>query len=203
MSDTKDKIIQGSLQLFNELGFSNVSQRKIAEHLHISPGNLTYHFKKRDDIIQALYFKFIEQIEFQIKDFLKIDITLESFYSLIHSWFELMYRYRFIFIDISNLLRNDKRIQENYKEFVKVRSSIFLKIVNELIEQKIIRKEELSNEYNTLYQRLHLVSDFFLAAHYNNQRIKDSKKIEDHSRLFMEAIYPYLTVHGKKKYKLL
>jgi len=46
MSATKQKILKQSLQLFNELGISNVSLRDIADEAGISVGNLQYHFKK-------------------------------------------------------------------------------------------------------------------------------------------------------------
>ena len=52
---TKDKIIQASIELFNLLGERNVSTNHIAAHLNISPGNLYYHYRNKDDIIRSIY----------------------------------------------------------------------------------------------------------------------------------------------------
>ena len=52
---TKDKIIQGSIELFNQQGERNVTTNHIAEYVGISPGNLYYHYRNKDDIIRSIY----------------------------------------------------------------------------------------------------------------------------------------------------
>lgn len=54
MRDTREKILETAKRLFNEQGFNVVSTRDIAETIGISKGNLTYYFKKKEDIIEAL-----------------------------------------------------------------------------------------------------------------------------------------------------
>lgn len=41
-------------QLFNEKGFHDTGMRDIAAALNISVGNLTYHYKKKEDLIEAI-----------------------------------------------------------------------------------------------------------------------------------------------------
>lgn len=52
--DTRSEILKTAQQLFNERGYHEVTTRDIAETLGISKGNLTYHFKKKEEIIEAL-----------------------------------------------------------------------------------------------------------------------------------------------------
>lgn len=52
--DTRQEILAAARALFAEKGFNGVSTRDIAETLGISKGNLTYYFKKKEDIMEAL-----------------------------------------------------------------------------------------------------------------------------------------------------
>ena len=52
--ETRKEILEMSRMLFNERGFNDVSIRDIATALGISNGNLTYHFKRKEEIVEAL-----------------------------------------------------------------------------------------------------------------------------------------------------
>jgi AcrR family transcriptional regulator len=52
---TKDRIIQAAVELFNAQGEQNVTTNHIAAHLSMSPGNLYYHFRNKEDIIRAIF----------------------------------------------------------------------------------------------------------------------------------------------------
>lgn len=54
MSDRRQEILNKSLTLFNAHGYENVAMRTICNELNISPGNLTYYFPKKIDILTAL-----------------------------------------------------------------------------------------------------------------------------------------------------
>ena len=61
-SKTKEKILKTALALFNNEGESAVSAVDIASVMGISPGNLYYHYKGKDEIIIELFADFDEEI---------------------------------------------------------------------------------------------------------------------------------------------
>ena len=54
---TSERIVQNSLELFNQQGERSISTNHIAAHMEISPGNLYYHFPNKQAIIACLFGK--------------------------------------------------------------------------------------------------------------------------------------------------
>ena len=52
--DIKNEIISAARELFSINGYNAVTMRDVADALGISVGNLTYHFKKKEDLIEAV-----------------------------------------------------------------------------------------------------------------------------------------------------
>jgi len=53
-TSTRDKIVKAADRLFYEKGFEKTSFADIAETVNISRGNFYYHFKSKDDILDAV-----------------------------------------------------------------------------------------------------------------------------------------------------
>ena len=55
---TYDRIVQESLKLFNEHGERTITTNHIAAHLGISPGNLYYHFRNKEEIVYQIFLSY-------------------------------------------------------------------------------------------------------------------------------------------------
>lgn len=100
---TRERILRTSLQLFNELGAPNVTTNHIADAAGISPGNLYYHFRHKEDIVMALFGRYeaavAEAAHFGAGD----EQAVADLWLLIHLSFEVIQDYRFIHRDLSDL----------------------------------------------------------------------------------------------------
>ena len=52
---TREKILDTALALFNKEGTAAISTNHIAEAAGISPGNLYYHFRNKEEVIRELF----------------------------------------------------------------------------------------------------------------------------------------------------
>lgn len=198
MNATKHKILIKSLDLFNDCGISNVSLRDIANKSGISVGNLQYHFKKREDIIEALYFQLVEKIDSIY--FIKTDDLLQSFLNTSVDIFTILYEYHFFLLDFITITRRNKKIKKHYSELSKRREIEFIKVVDVLIKNGLFREELLKNEYHSLFKRIEVISNFWFSSILIQADVLSKESIEQYSLLISQSIYPYLTNEAKKQY---
>lgn len=85
MNDTKQRILEVSLNLFSQSGFSAVSIRDICKQVQIKESSVYYHFKNKQAIFDELLCRFDEtatRMMFQLKQALtdKSILLKENFY---------------------------------------------------------------------------------------------------------------------------
>ncbi len=121
---TRERTLEVSLRLFNEFGEPNVNTTIIAEEMNISPGNLYYHFKNKDDIVNNIY----QQFEKEIDHLLAAPTAtrtgeerlpnVEDAWLFLHLLFELIWKYRFFYRDLANLLINNRTFELRFKSLL-------------------------------------------------------------------------------------
>jgi AcrR family transcriptional regulator len=113
--DTKSKIKNVALNLFNRDGFVNVRLQHISDVCGLSLGNIGYHFRTKNDILYALFQDFVEEQRQLLNEF-KVLPLFEDFNRFLISNFELQQRYVFFYLDTLDLTRLYESISKQYKE---------------------------------------------------------------------------------------
>lgn len=115
-TDTKAKILDTAQKLFNERGVNAVTTNHIAAELGISPGNLYYHYRNKEDIVWHLF----ERVEQEVDPILHVEpgevIGAERMAFDIAKVMQVMMDYRFLFADIIGLVQRDARMQGEFRE---------------------------------------------------------------------------------------
>jgi len=112
---TKEKILDTALTLFNEKGATDVTTNHLASTLNMSPGNLYYHYRNKEEIIRALFSDYDDasRVLFALpQEEVLSTLHLEQ---LIEGNFALQWEYRFLFRDLMTLLRRDPELQATYR----------------------------------------------------------------------------------------
>lgn len=104
-SATKTRILSTALQLFNNEGEAQVSAVDIASVMGISPGNLYYHYKGKDEIIAALFEDFEVEIRQVLTAPLNDALAMEDNWVYLYIIFEEIFDFRFFYRNQGELIQ--------------------------------------------------------------------------------------------------
>ena len=143
---TRDRILHTSLHLFNEEGEEQTTTIDIANEMDISPGNLYYHFKGKDQIITELFHQYETALSGTLAA--PIERPLSAQGNVEENWYYLyvvleeMYQYRFLYHNLDNILQRYPEIRRHFKRLLQLKRATLYAICQTLIQQSVIETGE-------------------------------------------------------------
>ncbi|MDP5071826.1 MAG: TetR/AcrR family transcriptional regulator, partial [Congregibacter sp.] len=137
---TRDRILDSSLRLFNEEGEAHATTLDIAAELDISPGNLYYHFKGKDQIIAELF----EQFQLALGQTLNAPLEqplhehkgrIEDNWYYLYVVLEELYQYRFLYHNLDDLMRRYPKLLRGFRRILAQKRAALKAIISSLFEQ--------------------------------------------------------------------
>ena len=111
---TRERILDTSLAMFNAHGEPNVTTNHIADETGISPGNLYYHFRSKDDIVERLFGAYENRIDDALLLPTARNPNIEDLWLQLHLLFETLGDYRFLHRDLVDILARNRRIRTRF-----------------------------------------------------------------------------------------
>jgi AcrR family transcriptional regulator len=161
---TRDRILDAALVLFNEKGTGAVSTNHIAAAAEISPGNLYYHFRNKEEVIRALFERLYEaydRVFFMPDDRLP---TLEDMRRLVRANFEVLWDFRFTYRELSALLRKDPVLHQRSVEVRNRGYEGFKQLVDLFASAGVIPAPSSPEAVVRLADIVWLISEFWLPS---------------------------------------
>ena len=115
---TAERILETTLDLFNRFGEPNVSTTLISAELRISPGNLYYHYPAKDELINALFDRYNASLDELLGASTGVR-NVEDAWFFMHTLFELIWQYRFLYRDLNDLLSKNRRLETHFQSVLK------------------------------------------------------------------------------------
>lgn len=128
---TRDRILETARQLFNDEGLAQVSTNRIATELDISPGNLHYHFKRKEDLVSWLLRRFMETLRPFVDAHRSVE-ALDDFWVTLHLALEATDHYRFLLRDADFLLLEFPGLIRSMRELTAQRVAAMRAVLDKL-----------------------------------------------------------------------
>ncbi|CAN5228259.1 TetR/AcrR family transcriptional regulator [soil metagenome] len=176
---TRERILELSLRLFNEFGEPNITTTLIADEMKISPGNLYYHFRNKDDIVNSIFVQFESEIGRLLAVPADRRPNIEDVWLYLHLMFELVWRYRFFYRDLSDLLSRNRKLELHFKQILAHK----IKVARQLCEglRSDAALEAGDPEIHALSTNMAVVATYWLSYEYvcNPRKYTEQKAMAD------------------------
>jgi len=123
--NTRHRILVASLLLFNEHGVPRTTINDIADEIDISPGNLHYHFRRKEEIVDALTAEFQADARKVLQPPDSDTVSLDDFWWFLHHLLELKGAYRFMLTDTEVLADEYPKVARALRHFARAVNAAF------------------------------------------------------------------------------
>ena len=157
---TRQRILDTSLAMFNGQGEPNVTTNHIADELEISPGNLYYHFRNKDDIIEHLFQRYEERMDSALVAPEGRLPNLEDIWLELHLVFECIWEYRFLYRDLVDILSRNRQLRMRFARILKRASANATTVMRGLVQNGVMRAS--ATEIESTATNILVIATFWL-----------------------------------------
>lgn len=203
VASTRQQILAKSLEIINNSGMVSFRIDTLATALNLSPGNITYHFSRKEDISVALWDTYLQEynaVERQLTNLL----DLKQVYLLNRINIQLNYKYRGVLAfrssDRSAMLRDRQQGRDNEAVHHTITRSVM-----EILAYKGYVDTEATN-LDKLYEMERVVHYMSMRwginfAYQSYPVGTVEQNIDKISLLCLHAMYPLFTEKGRKEFE--
>jgi AcrR family transcriptional regulator len=160
---TRERILASSLELFNRDGAAHVTTADIAGEMNISPGNLYYHFRNKEEIIEELYAAYEARVLPLLADPEGRRVDVEDLWLLLHLLFEQMWAYRFLYRELDELATHNRRLGTRVAALLQRSYATMVELCRSMVAAGTMQASEA--EIAAVARNIVLVATYWMSFH--------------------------------------
>lgn len=191
--NTRDRILRASLQLFNKKGLTDVSIRDIAAEMGISDGNLRYHFRTKDDLVEALFNQLADGIGVELQGAVTGELTIGLMKHLLEHLIKNFYAYRFILQDINAILNTHPKTKKKFDVIAVERTEMTYQLIMAYVQIGYLVEEPYAGHYRRMVDNMLILGHFFINGAQLFYKGKQKDIVPHYTETIFSIMYPYFT----------
>ncbi|MBH5320909.1 TetR/AcrR family transcriptional regulator [Paenibacillus sp. GSMTC-2017] len=196
----KDRILQTAVTLFNEQGTAKVSTNHIAASAGMSPGNLYYHFKNKEEIIGAI----LDQMYTKWHPVWTLpndnQVTLIDLRSSLLLNFEILWEFRFFYREAIALLQADLGLRQKHQEMMDSRMLEQEAFIKRFVQDGVFYFSQGLDNLPQLVTAGWIVATNWLAFLEMNGVSVDAAHFQEGVDLLLAIFKPYLAHYSEEEH---
>ena len=196
MMNTRDKILDKALEMFNERGIEYVGLRELASVLDMRVSNISYYFPTKDDLVYQLSLELGKKNAAIIIE--RESLTMIAFLEMLHQVFQHHVMFRCLLLSVVHLTKQNKHMAAAYKKTQNVRNTTIKSNLQALERAGYLEvKDETDLEF--LVSGISLISRFWISeAAVSSRGMSVAKQIRYYLFMITKLLKPYTTAKAKK-----
>lgn len=163
---TRERILETALRMFNHLGEPGVTTSAIAAEMGISPGNLYYHYKSKEKIVEDLFLAFRKEIDATLAAPEQRPPHAEDIWLFLHLVFEAIWKYRFLYRDLNDLLFRHRVLEIQFRRILAHKTRTAQTILKGLVAAGQLRATPA--EIEALAVNMTVIATYWLSYEFAN-----------------------------------
>jgi AcrR family transcriptional regulator len=157
---TRQRILDESLALFNAGGEANVTTGDIADALGMSPGNLYYHFRNKEQIVEELFRALEARMDVEPGPPSDAAAAIEDLWLYLHLMLEAIWAYRFLYRNLDDLAARNRTLRERFNRIAGRKFAAVVQLCESLVRARAMRATP--EEIRTLARNVLVVATYWL-----------------------------------------
>jgi len=139
---TRDRILDVSLTLFNSEGEAAQTAVDVANALDMSPGNLYYHFKGKEPIIEALFERFEEEMQIILGGTHGAVTSIEDNWVFVYIVLEEIYDFRFFYRNIGDMMERYPSMASRFRKILAAKRLAIENVLRQLEKRDVLHVDK-------------------------------------------------------------
>ncbi|MEG1634560.1 MAG: TetR/AcrR family transcriptional regulator [Rikenellaceae bacterium] len=199
-NSTRGLIINKANEIINSIGMVDFRIEYLAQSLSISPGNITYHFPRKDDISSAIWMQCQKDISSSIDGYITPFIDIKQLYLFYRYIITTLYSYR----GVAAYMLGDCGVIDREKIFFRdlwrLGHARYDKILDLLSSGEYIKKIENKQMRDLCFESQTVVLGWWINHSISKGNIDVSSTIDYYAFVALISLYPFVTEKGMAQY---